>query len=47
MLKLCDLEADPGETVNLAGKGECESVISRLRERLLRWHLAAWMGQGS
>lgn len=39
VLKLYDLEQDPGETVNAVGRSGSEPVISALRERLLRWHL--------
>ena len=39
VLKLYDVESDPRETCNLAGKPGTEDTISRLRERLLRWHL--------
>ena len=40
VLMLHDLAADPGEHENLAGKPDLAEVETRLRDRLLRWHLA-------
>ena len=41
-LELYDHAADPGETVNLAGRAEYEPVIERLAARLD----AGWRGAG-
>ena len=40
VLKLYDLEQDPGETVNRVGQDGSEPIIRDLRERLLQWHLS-------
>jgi len=39
LLQLFDLESDPTESLNLAGKPGTKSVTTELRERLLAWYL--------
>jgi choline-sulfatase len=39
VLKLYDLQADPDESCNLAGRPDSEPVEQRLRGHLLAWHL--------
>ena len=46
-LKLYDLAEDPQEAVNLAGKAGTEEIVSRLRHRMLDWHLATQLRQRS
>ncbi len=45
-LQLFDLQADPGETLNLAGRPDQREHTRRLRETLLRWLLATQAPQG-
>lgn len=39
-LKLYDLREDPNEDVNLVGKRGTDDTVSRLKHRMLKWHLS-------
>ena len=47
VLKLYDMQNDPGEEANLVGRHDVEAVIADLRDRVLRWLLATQVRQTS
>jgi len=47
MLKLYDMQDDPREEANLAGRNDVETIVAELRDRVLQWLLATQVRQAA